>query len=248
MRNTIQLLSLFAILLFSACQSSLSTGPVTDLAKIGARIEMSQNLTDQHDNSVSISLSDDGGRSIANEGIKISVNGIDLDFRQKQELYYTTSTWYATENIPVSPLYKFEITLTNGKSYFLGSVQPIGISREKDIICDEKGSFDKDFMIRWNNLADVNEIMITKGVKLNTSTKLEENLDYEPVITKQIWGGGQYILPKTEFIKPTSVITHLEIKFTALKTGLINTQLVENSMIQISGHLDKTISFEEQNQ
>lgn len=245
MRNTIQLLSLITILLFSACQSSLSTGPVTDLGKIGARIEMSQNLTNQHDNDVRISLFDDDGRSIANEAIKIRVNGIDLDFRQKQELYYTTSTWYATENIPVSPLYKFEITLTNGKSYALGTVQPIGLSREKDIICDEKGSLDKDFIIRWNNLADVNEIMITKGVRLSTSTKLEENLDYEPVITEQIWGGGHYILPKTQFIKPTSIITHLEIKFTALKTGSINEQLVENSTIQISGHLDKTISFEE---
>lgn len=245
MRNTIQLLSLIAILLFSACQSSLSTGPVTDLGKIGARIEMSQSLTNQHDNDVRISLFDDDGRSIANEAIKIRVNGIDLDFRQKQELYYTTSTWYATENIPVSPVYKFEITLTNGKSYALGSLQPIGLSREKDIICDEKGSLDKDFIIQWNNLADVNEIMITKGVRLSTSTKLEENLDYEPVITEQIWGGGHYILPKTQFIKPTSIITHLEIKFTALKTGSINEQLVEKSSIQISGHLDKTISFEE---
>jgi hypothetical protein len=248
MKHTLKLFLLPLVLLINACQSPLSEGNVNDLSAIGATIEVSQNLTNQKDNGVNVSLFDKNGRSIANKGIKIKVNNMDLDFYQRQELYYTTTTKYIASDIPVAKLYNFEIVLTNGKTYFLGKVAPLAEVNEKDITCDETGNFDQDFGISWKNLKEVNEISIMKSIKLKTSTKLEQNYSYETIITKAIKSDGNYIVPKSSFIDLKSIISDLEIKFNALKYGRMNPDLVENSKITISGTINKVVDFDEESQ
>lgn len=100
-----------------------------------------------------------------------------LDFKEKQELYYVTTTAYIKSNVPVTDAYRFEIILTDGKSYVLGSVKPLPENNEKDIVCKEKGNFNEDFVISWSNLKEINEISITKSVLLSTSTQTEHNYD-----------------------------------------------------------------------
>lgn len=236
------------LLLVTACNSPLSNAKVGDLSAISAKIEIIQDLTNKKDNSISVSLYDKDGDVIANKDIKIKVNDTILDFIQKQELYYTTTTKYGKDNIPSDHLFKFEVILTNGKSYFLGSVAPITEINEDDIHFSEKGNFDKETMIYWYNLKEVNQISITKSVLLKTSTKTEKNYDYEPLAAKKIANTGRYVILKSHYVTERSIISGLEIKFSASKTGIMNSELLENSSITINGHIDKYINFEELNQ
>lgn len=208
-------------------------------------MEIFQNLTNKEDNNVIVHLFDEDGKTIANKAIKLKVNNVDLDFKEKQELYYMTTTEYSAGDIPAGVMYNLEIILTDGTSYSLGSIAPIAESREKDIVCDEKGDFDKDFNIYWYDLKEINELSVTKSVRLSTSTKTEQNYDYEPVVTKKIWANGKYVMSKSDYITSKSTISSLEIKFNALKFGRVNTELLEGSEIKISGHIDKIIDFDE---
>ena len=90
-------------------------------------------------------------------------------------MYYTITSKYSASDVPIEQAYNFQITLSDGKSYFLGSIKPLVENKENDIICDEKGDFDKDLVISWNNLKDISELSITKGVLLSTSTKTQQN-------------------------------------------------------------------------
>ncbi|WP_316748092.1 hypothetical protein [Pedobacter gandavensis] len=246
MKSTLQLLSLVILLLLNACQSPLSEQKVTSLSPIGVRIEMRQDLDDQKKNGVVVRLFDEKGYTIVNEGIKLKVNQLALEFNVRKELYYTTTTTYIANDIPVSPLYKFTITLADGRTYNLGNLQPIAESSEKSILCAKRGDPNKDFVISWNDLKDVNELSIMKSVLLNTSTKRERNYDYESIVTKKIGPAGQYIVPKSAYVDSISTIAGLEIKFIATKKGRLNPQLLGNSTIVISGHHDKNVNFEDE--
>ncbi len=242
----IRLFPVFALLLISACKSPLSKGEADELSAIGAKVEIFQNLTDKKDNNVTVSLFDSHGKTISNKNITLKVNGVALDFKEKQELYYVTTTTYTKSNLPVIDAFRFEIILTDGKSYVLGNVKPLSENNEKDIVCNEKGNFNEDFVISWSNLKEINEISISKSVLLSTSTQTEQYYDYEPVITKKIESSGRYIIPKSGYINSTSTISGLEIKFNAIKSGDINTSLLDDSEIKIYGYIDKRINYDEQ--
>lgn len=239
-------LFLIAILLtLNACSSPLSKEKVEDLGLIGARIEMLQNLSDKKDNSVLISLFDKDGKRVGNKDINLKVNDADLAFRERKELYYTTAPEYTAVDIPVAEVYNFEITLTDGKSYFLGSINPIAESNEQDIVCLEKGSLDKDFVISWNNLNEINELSINKSILLNTSTKTSKNYSSEQLANKIIGRRGKYVVPKSKYINSSSTISGLEIKFNATKSGNLSANLIKGSEIKISGNIDKNVNFED---
>ncbi|MDQ0639993.1 hypothetical protein QF042_003558 [Pedobacter sp. W3I1] len=244
---TIKLFSLALLLLVIACKSPLSEGNLNDLSAIDVRIEISQDLTNKKKNEVTVFLYDKDGKPIRNKSIKMKVNDTDLVYTERQELYYTTTSKYSASDVPVEKEYNFQITLSNGKSYFLGRIAPLAESREKDIICDEKGDFDKDFVVSWKNLRDIDELSIMKSVLLSTSTKTQQNYDSEPEVTKKIGSSGVYIIPKSGYITSKSTISDAEIRFNALKLGTMNPQLLEGSEIKIFGHIDRYIDFEEQN-
>lgn len=236
-------LSFACLLLLGACQSPLSEGNVDDLSVIDARIEISQDLTNKKKNEVTVFLYDKDGKPIRNKSIKMKVNATDLEYREKQELYYTTTSKHSASDVPVEQEYNFQIALSNGKSYFLGSIRRLAENNENDIICNEKGDFDKDFVISWKNLKDIEEISVSKSILLDSSTKTQQYYDYEPAITKKIGSSGVYIIPKSGYITSKSTISSLEIKFNALKFGKMNPQLLKGSEIKIFGHIDKLVDF-----
>ena len=232
-------------ILISSCKSPLSDGNAEDLSAICAKIEIYQNLSDRKDNRVTVSLYDDDNNAIDNKNITIKVNGIVLDTVEAKRLYYFTSNFYSKENIPVNDIYKFEIFLTDKKTYVLGSIKPIEESDENTIVLPEHGDFDKDFVVRWHDLKEINELSISRGVLLKTPNTLDKNYDYESTILRDIGAEGTYSLPKSSFITSKSVLSGIEMKFTALKFGEVNKQLLSNSEIKISGHIDKYVNFEE---
>lgn len=246
MKFKIKLFSFFILLFIYSCQSSLSEGNVSELSLIGATIEIFQNLTDKKDNSVTVRLFDQKGNTICNKGIKLKVNNIELNYRESKEMYYFTTVRYIMSDIPVGPVYSFEIILTNGKSYFLGSVKPLEESSEKNIVCDENGNFDKDFVVFWHNLKSVNELTIMKSVKLSTSTKTQQNYSYEPTVVKKIRSTGKYIIPKSTYKNSASTISSLELDFKAEHFGIMNKELLEQSKINISGHFNRAVDFDEE--
>lgn len=235
----------FALILITACKSAMSDGEITDLSAIGAKVEVLQSLTDKNDNNVTVELFDSDGKAIGNKNIKLKVNGIVLDFKDKKELYYASTSAYSGTKISVVETYHFEIELTDGRSYTLGSVAPIGESNNVQIECPEKGNFDEDFTISWSGLKEVNELSITPGVLLKTSTAKELKYGYEPAITKVITEQGSYTLPKTSFINSEKILSSLTIQFNASKIGTVNKELLKSSSIKAFGHLGKTIDFKQ---
>jgi hypothetical protein len=241
----IKLFPLALLLLVSACQSPLSEGKVNDLSAVDVRIEILQDLTDKKKNEVTVFLYDQDGKPIRNKSIKLKVNATDLAYKERQELYYTTTSKYSASDIPIEQVYNLQITLSNGKSYFLGCIKPLGESNENDILCNEKGDFDKDLMISWKGLKDINELSIRKSVLLSTSTNTQKNYDPEPTITKKIGSSGKYTISKAAYISSKSTISMVEFKFSALEFGTMNPQLLKGSEIKIFGHIDKIIDFDE---
>lgn len=234
------------LLLISSCRSPLSEGDLSDLSVIDARIEILQDLTDKKKNEVTVLLYDKDGKPIRNKSIKLKVNDSDLVYREKQELYYTTTSQYSVSDIPVEDAYNVEIILANGEPNFLGSIKSLAESNGNDIVCDEKGDFNKDHVISWNHLKDINELTIGKSVLLSTSTKMEQNYDSEPQVVTKIGSSGIYVIPKADYITPKSTISIVEVKFSAMKFGTMNKELLKGSEIKIYGHIDKVVNFDEQ--
>ena len=240
-------ISAFLVLLLSvsSCTSSLSDGKVEDLSAICAKIDIYQNLSDRKDNRVTVFLYDENNKPIDNKNINIKVNGIVLDTVKITRLYYFTSNYYSKHNIPVNDEYKFEIILTDNNTYALGSIKPIAESSENNISLPERGDFDKDVELSWRNLKEINELSISKSVLLKTSNELETNYEYEPTILRKIDANGNYRFPKSSFISSKSILSGIELKFTALKFGEVSKQLLPKSEIKISGQIDKYIGFDE---
>jgi hypothetical protein len=241
------LISFLLMVITGSCRSPLSEGKLDDLSYIDARIEIYQDLMNKNKNEVTVFLYDKDGKPIRNKAIKLKVNATDFDYSERQKLYYTTTSKYSAGDVPIEQECKIQITLLSGKSYFLGSIRPLAENREKDIICDEKGAFDKDFEVSWKNLKDINELSVTKGVLLSTSTAIHQNYDNEPQGTRKIGSNGKYIISKATYINPKSTISSVEIKFSATKFGTMNPGLQKGSEIKIFGHIDKFIDFEEEN-
>jgi hypothetical protein len=246
MKYIVNIFLLSLTLLIFSCKSPLSDQKVGDLSQLDVRIEIDQDLSDRKKNYITVLLYDGDGKPIRNKDIHVKVNKSALNYVERQELYYMISSGYFGTDVAVDDVYNFEIVLSNGKSYFLGSIKPITESRQDNIVTDDKGDLNKDFMIQWKNLNEVSEMVISRGVLLKTSTKTQQNYDYEPQIIEKIGSSGSYILPKSGFDTKKSTISSVELKFNASRSGKMNADLLEESKITISGHLDKTIDFDEE--
>ena len=233
------------VLIVSSCKSPLSEGKADDISVIRAEIDMTQDLSNQKVNQATVRLFDKDGKEIKNPAIKIKVNNIPLALSTKKELYYIESSAYVKDSIPVSSTYSFEIMLTNGKTYSLGSVAPLKEVDAKTIKVNDTGNYNDDLVINWNNLKDVNKLSIMKSVLLSNSTKTEQNYAYESLGERKISGSGNYVIPKSTYVTKASTISTLELKFIALKPGKINGELLEGSSINIHGEIEKTVDFDE---
>lgn len=228
------IVSLFVLSVFSCNQSSLTNKDLLDVSVINAEIEIWQSLEKANENGVTIELYDKDNDEIRNDTVKFFVNDIPLRYIIKQQLYYTKDYYYHEENIkPVNNKYKLEIELPNRERFFLAEIAALKTVNKKDIICNENGKLDKDFLINWANLGDVNQLIIDKSTE--TIDPKEPNIttyNQEPD-TVNIKSNGSYMIPKST--KKTSVGI---LNFIANKTGSVNPKLLEGSKIEITGTLE----------
>lgn len=231
--------------LFNSCSGPIPASKITDISNIKAEIDIYQSLTDESDNSISVSLHDGTGKMFGSDSVKISVNGKEVEYRIVQGLYYTKTYLYHTENIvPDHNKYEFQIQLANGKSFFLGSIPSLKLSSSRNIIYEEKSSLNKDFSIHWSGLQDVNILYLSKSVKVDTKEKSNiETYAEQTGDTLKIGPTGNYTLKKEKFYKPGETLNIMEFQFTAEKTGTVNPQLLKGSSITINGHHDEQVNF-----
>jgi hypothetical protein len=229
----------------SSCSGPIPASKVTDISDIKAVIDIYQTLTDENDNSISVSLYDRKGKMFGNDSVNITVNGKKIDYKIVQGLYYTKSYLYHTEKIkPENNQYEFQIQLANGKKFFLGSVPSLKLSSVRNIMYDEEASLNKDFSIHWSGLQDVNVLYLSKTVKVNTKEKNNvETFMEQPGDTIKIGPAGTYTLKKENFSKPGQTLDILGFEFSAEKTGTVNPQLLKGSSSTISGNHDEHATF-----
>lgn len=231
--------------LFNSCSEPIPASKVTDISDIKAVVDIYQTLTDENDNSISVSLYDRKGKMFGNDSVNITLNGKKIEYKIIQGLYYTKTYLYHTEKIaPENNQYEFQIQLANGKKFFLGSVPSLKLSSSRNIIYDEEASLNNDFSIQWSGLQDVNVLYLSKTVKVNTKEKSNvETFMEQPGDTIKIGPAGTYTLKKEKFSKPGETLDILGFEFTAEKTGTVNPQLLNGSSITINGNHDEQANF-----
>lgn len=238
---TILIFSLFLATLFS-CNSKLSTGKVEDIALIDATIEITQNATDKKENSVIVDLYDDNGNTISNDSIKIIVNGIEGELFHIKGLYYTEDIHYDFSNVPVNDNYIVEIKMTDGKKYLLGSINALSEEKIENIECLEKGNFNNDFLIKWHNLIDIDELSVFVGMTEKTAPNVTTMSQKDEKIIK-IKNNGSYTVPKSEYKDGKLIINGITFNFRTTKNGIMNPKLLEKSRISIKTSIEKYVPF-----
>lgn len=240
------LLFLLCILALTSCNSNLSSEKIEDPGLIGATIEITQSPTDRKDNWMTVDLFDKDNKKITNDSLKIIVNGIETPLQHRQGLYYTDESRYHAENVPLKNIYNFEVKLSDGKKYHLGSISALSEEKIENIECDEQGDLNKNTVIKWKELKNINELTIYTSVLLKTPNSNDKNYSSKDVIVKPISSAGEFTIPKSEYFDPKWTVSGFELKFTAKKFGKTNPKLIEGSTISISTLIEKNINLEKE--
>jgi len=242
-----QLISIsLCIVVCTSCNSNLSSEKVEDIGLIGATIEITQNATNGKDSWTTINLFDKDRKSIRNDSIKIIVNGVETELQHRQGLYYTDESKYYSESPPINQVHNFEIKLSNGEKYFLGSINALSEEKIENIICEEHGDLNKNTVIKWKDLKNINRLEIHTSTLLKTPNSNDKNYSYNDAIIKQISSNGEYTIPTSEYFNPKWTVSGFELKFMATRFGKMNPKLVEGSKISISTLIEKNIHLEKE--
>ena len=237
-------LLLFTIGILSSCnQSELSTQKVANISLIGATIEIFQDPFQKTKNNVSVELFDKKHNRIANDSMIVFINNAEVKVTHKQGLYYYDESYYALADVPVKDTYTVEIVLSNGKKYLLGAIKALPQENEESIIADEKGDFNKNSLVKWVNLKEIDELSIFTSVLLKSRGDNVTRYDAKDVIVKKIPSTGSYVYPKKNYTDTGSTISHLEFVFKTTKTQKTNPDLLEGSTIKVSTSITKFILF-----
>lgn len=243
-----KIVAIFIILMIaiSCNESDLSHGKVDDLSLIRAEISIVQRLHDNGDNQIVVSLFDEQGKTIKNDSLKIYVNGTDVKYTVRKELYYTTTTYYLKDSaMPQNNQFVFEIALSDGKKIFLAETTALSLVNSQNIIYSEKGDLNKDVEVKWKDLEGVNYLEVARSLQRkkkdapNITTYEERAPD-----TMKINSTGNYVISKSTFEDAEYQISALSLKFIAKKAGNINPLLVKGSSIIIYGNIERRIWFE----
>lgn len=107
----------------SCNESELSHGKIEGLGLIRAEMNIFQSLRNKEVNQIVISLYDEEGKQIKNDSLKIYVNGTDMKYTVRKELYYTTTCYFLKDSAtPKDNKFAFEIELADEKeNLFWGS-------------------------------------------------------------------------------------------------------------------------------
>ncbi|MGY0035132.1 hypothetical protein [Pedobacter sp. NJ-S-72] len=120
------------------------------------------------------------------------------------------------------------------------------MSEEKieNIECAEQGDLNKNTVIKWKELKNINELTIYTSTLLKTPNSNDKNYSSKDVIVKQISSKGEYTISKSEYFDPKWTVSGFELKFTATRFGKMNPKLIEGSKISISTLIEKNINLE----
>ena len=231
------------VLTIISCNSNLSSEKILDITLIGATIDITQNPIDSKKNWMTINLFDKDGKTIRNDSLTIIVNNIETSLKHHQGLYYNDDSEYYIEVEPINQMYIVEVKLSDGKRYFLGSVRSLKEEKIENIECNEVGDINNDFLIKWNNLNDIDEL----SVFISMADKTEPNItaiDYKEEKIIKINENGRYTIPKSEYRDIKSTINGIEFDFRTTKSGKTNPKLLEDSKITIKTLIEKNVRFE----
>ena len=245
-----KILAIFCLLIIIAScdESKLSHEKIGDLSLIGADVHIYQRLFDKKDNRIVVHLYDEEGKTIKNDSVKIYVNGTALNYTVKQDLYYTTSTYYLKDSIaPKDNKFSFEIELSDGKKFFLAETNALELVSSKNITCPEKGDLNKDIDVRWKDLTGIKYLVISTSRKIK-----KKDPDYPNMITYEgqapdtlsIPSTGQHILAKSTFDSALNQLSTVSFEFVAETQGNVNPRLIKGSEIDIRGNIEKSIFFD----
>ncbi|SEW53163.1 hypothetical protein [Chitinophaga arvensicola] len=232
--------------LLSCNESKLSKGPVGSLSLLRAEISITQRLYSKIENQVVVMLYDEDGRKVKNDSIKIYVNGDEVKYTVRQELYYTTSTYYLKDSAnPRNDQFNFEIVLPNGQRSFLAEVGALDLVNGQNISYTEKGNLNKDYEITWKELTGVNYLSMERSMKVKKQeepniTTVEE---WAPD-TISIHPTGRYVVSKSTYEDSTHLLNILSFKFIVQKNGKVSEELAKGSWISIMGNVERSVSFE----
>jgi len=238
---------LYCIIISSvACTSPLSNEKITDLSLINAEIEITQNPENKQANSVVVILRDNKGRRISNDSVSIIVNGVEASLSRRQGLYYTNESGYILADVPVSATYKVDLKLPDQKIYSLGSVAALAEENTGNITCNEAGDLNKDFMMSWKGLKNMDELSVSISELRKNSPANEKNYNYRPQQILKIGSSGTYALSKALYENDTAIISGIEFDFSTSKEGAVNPELLPGSKISIKTLIEKNVNFEEE--
>jgi hypothetical protein len=142
-------------------------------------------------------------------------------------------------------MYTVEVQLTNGKKYFLGEILALREEKTENIECEEEGDFNKDFVIRWNDLKDIDELSVMTSVLLKSKDTTVTQYDYKQEKIIKIGSKGSFTVSKSEYIEADSIINNLNFRFRTTKKGKVNPELEKGSWIKISTLIEKSAHFEQ---
>lgn len=231
----------------SCNESELSHGKIEGLSLIRAEMSIYQRLRNKEENQIVITLYDTKGKQIKNDSLKLYVNGMDMKYTVQQELYYTTTCYFLKNNAPPKDnKFVFEIELADEKKLFLGEVQALALVSPKNIIYEEKGDLNKDFVVKWHDLEGINKLLISRSVRMKKK-EAENMTTYEEraADTTSIQSTGSHVVAKSTFDNPEGQISILSMQFVAQYNGKINPLLAEGSYLSIYGEISESVSFEE---
>lgn len=234
------------VVALSCNESKLSKGPVGSLSLIRAEINITQRLHSRIENQVVVILYDEEGKTIKNDAIKIYVNGAEVKYTVRKELYYTSSTYYLKDSAnPENNQFNFEIVLPDGKKSFLARIDALDLVDGQNISYTEKGNRYKDYEITWKGLTGVNYLAIARSMKVKKQE--EPNITtYEGQLpdTFSVQPAGRYVVSRSAFDNPTHQLSILSFTFIAQKNGKVSPELVKGSSISIIGTIERNVSFE----
>ncbi|MHA7058821.1 hypothetical protein ACWGOQ_0016470 [Aquimarina sp. M1] len=241
--------TLFILFVIYSCDVSLiSDKNARNIKKLKAYILIHDGDKEKELNYIKVIVSD-GKKKIINEDIKIIMNGSPLYLYIKDELYFTKTSYYTTDDVVRSDSYYFEIVLPDKTKYPLAYIKPIQQKKKTTFEIPLKASRDEGFSLSWRHLYTPAELEILKGVKYknkttDNSTKSGYDRKRTDTLKTEI---GEYVIPTSYFEDSLTIATHFSIRLNQKESGLTNPKLLSSSKIIYNYSFEKRIEFIEKN-
>jgi len=237
------ILLLLITIAFASCNERQTPA---GLSQVRAEINIRQNLQSKVDNEIMLDLFNEEGRSLNNDSVKIYVNGIEMPFIIRKELYYTETTYYLKAKVlPQNDQFVFEITLPDSPKVFLAKARALSLVDPRNISWPETGELKKGINISWKELSGIAYLYIGRSVKRKKKDK--PNITYyedEVPDTVKVTSAGKYTIAPSSFGDTQKQLSILSLKFIAENKGIMSTQVAKGSTIRIHGDIERHIRFE----